>query len=34
MVELAIALSLQVSKLTVIIGYRIVIAAVYIMSYK
>jgi hypothetical protein len=26
-VELAIALSLQVSKLTVVIGYRIVIAA-------
>ena len=34
MVELAIALSLQVSKLTVIIGYRIVIVAVFIMSCK
>jgi hypothetical protein len=34
MVELAIALSLQVSKLTVIMGSRIVIAAVFLMSYK
>jgi hypothetical protein len=34
MVELAIALSLQVGKLTVIIGYKIVIAAVFIISYK
>jgi len=34
MVELAIALSLQVSKLTVIIGYRIVITAVFLMSYN
>lgn len=34
MVELAIALSLQVSTLTVIIGYRVVVAAILIISYK